>query len=103
MRVPFTKSKRGVTIKVRVEPRSSRSGLAGFIGDSLKVKVHAPPVEGSANEELREILAEAFGVRKSAIAITKGLSSKDKVVEIEGVADLPSLVGLGLKGEKSDA
>ena len=50
--IPFTKSKRGIAIKIRVEPRSSRKGLSGVIGDTLKIKVHAPPVGGAANEEL---------------------------------------------------
>lgn len=88
MKIPFTKSKKGLTIKVRVEPRSSRSGIAGLTGDALKVKVHAPPVDGAANEELREILSEELGIRKSAIAVIKGAGSKDKVVEIVGIDTL---------------
>jgi len=87
--VPFTKSKRGIAIKIRVEPRSSRKGLAGVIGDTLKIKVHAPPVGGAANEELVEILSEELGIRKSAITIIRGHSSRDKVVEIEGIDSLP--------------
>ena len=89
MKIPFTKSKKGITIKVRVEPRSSRRGITGLIADSLKVKVHAPPVDGSANEELREILSEEFRIRKSAITVIKGISSKDKLVEIAGIDALP--------------
>ncbi|MCG2721938.1 MAG: DUF167 domain-containing protein [Thermodesulfovibrionales bacterium] len=89
MKIPFTKSKKGITIKVRVEPRSSRRGITGLTAGTLKVKVHAPPVDGSANEELREILSEEFRIRKSAITVIKGISSKDKLVEIAGIDALP--------------
>ena len=87
--IPFVKSKRGIAIKIRVEPRSSRKGLSGVIGDTLKIKVHAPPVGGSANEELIGILSDEFDIKKSAIKIIRGHSSRDKVVEIEGIDSLP--------------
>jgi len=58
MEIPFKKSRRGITLKVKVEPKSSRKGISGLLGDSLKVKVHAPPIGGAANEELIEILSK---------------------------------------------
>ncbi|MEW6570991.1 MAG: DUF167 domain-containing protein [Nitrospirota bacterium] len=85
MVIPFSKSAKGIILKVRLEPRSSRKGVSGLIGDSLKIKVHSPPVGGAANDELMEILSERFGVKKSAIKIIKGRSSRDKVLEIEGL------------------
>jgi uncharacterized protein (TIGR00251 family) len=84
MEIPFKRSRRGITLKVKVEPRSSRKGISGLIGDSLKVKVHAPPVGGAANEELIEILSKEFGIKKSDIQIVRGNSSRDKIVEIAG-------------------
>lgn len=62
--------------------------MAGMHGDALKVKLTAPPVEGKANEELIELLSEAAGVRKSAVKILKGSSSKQKLVLIEGLEEL---------------
>lgn len=88
MKIPFKKSKKGITLKVKVEPRSSRKGISGFTGDVTKVRVNAPPVGGAANEELVKILSEEFGVRKSAIKIIRGQASKDKVIEIEGVESI---------------
>jgi uncharacterized protein (TIGR00251 family) len=84
MEIPFKKSRRGITLKVKVEPKSSRKGISGLVGDSLKVKVHAPPVGGAANEELIEVLSKEFGIRKSDIQIVRGSSSRDKIVEIAG-------------------
>ena len=85
MNIPFRKTKDGVVIEVKVEPRSSKKGIAGIMGNYLKVKLTAPPVDGAANEQLIEVISEAFGIRKSSIRVVKGASSKKKLVEIKGV------------------
>ncbi len=85
MSIPFKKSKKGIIVKVKVEPRSSRKGLSGVIGDTVKVRVNAPPVGGAANKDLIEVFSEELKIRKSAIKIIKGQSVKDKLVEIEGI------------------
>ncbi len=88
MEIPFKKSKKGITIKIKVYPKSSQSGISGIVGDVLKIKVAAPPVGGAANEHLIEILSDIFRIRKSAIKIIKGHASRNKVVEIEGTERL---------------
>ncbi len=85
MNIPFKKTKDGIVIEVKVEPRSSKKGIAGVMDNVLKVKLTAPPVEGEANEQLVEVISEVTGVRKSNIRIVRGLSSKRKIVEIKGV------------------
>ena len=84
MEIPFKKSKKGITIKIKVYPKSAQSGISGIVGDVLKIKVNAPPVEGAANKELIEILSDTLRTRKTSIKIIKGHGSRDKVVEIEG-------------------
>ena len=71
---------------VRVQPRSSRTGVEGLHGDALKVRVNAPPVDGAANEAVVEALAEALGVPRRAVRIVAGESSRTKVVEVDGVS-----------------
>jgi uncharacterized protein (TIGR00251 family) len=88
MKVPFRKTKDGVTVEVRVEPRSSKKGIAGVMENVLKVKLTAPPVGGEANEQLIEVMSEATGIRKSSIRIVRGHASKKKVVEIRGISDI---------------
>jgi uncharacterized protein len=88
MDMPFQKSKKGVTLKIKVEPRSSRKGISGVVGDAIKIKVNAPPVGGAANEELIEVLSEELGIKKTSIKILRGMSSRNKVVEIEGVTSI---------------
>ena len=85
MEIPFQKSKKGITLKIKVEPRSSGKGIAGLIGDIIKIKLHAAPVGGAANEELIEVLSEEFRIKKRAIKIISGQSSRNKVIEIEGL------------------
>jgi uncharacterized protein (TIGR00251 family) len=55
-------------------------------GTALKVRLHSPPVDGAANEELISFLAEALGVPRRAVRIVSGQSSRTKTVEVEGVS-----------------
>jgi uncharacterized protein (TIGR00251 family) len=72
-------------LTVRVQPRASKSEIAGIHGDALKVRLTAPPVDGAANEALIELLADTFGVPPRAITIVAGATSRTKVVQMEGV------------------
>lgn len=76
----------GVVIDVRVIPRASRSGLAGVRDGALLLRLHAPPVEGAANEEVVEILSKALGVPRRAVTIVTGGRSRLKRVRVEGVS-----------------
>ena len=76
----------GVIISVRVIPRAGRSEIAGVRDGSLLVRLKAPPVDGAANEELIEVLAEALGVPRRDIIITGGMTSKQKRVRINGIS-----------------
>jgi len=87
--IPFKKTKNGITIEVKVEPRSSQKGIAGVMENNvLKVKLTSPPVEGAANEQLIEVIAEALKVKRAQVKVIRGQSSKRKVVEISGVEDV---------------
>jgi uncharacterized protein (TIGR00251 family) len=72
-------------LTVKVHPRAKRSALAGRIGDAWKLSLAAPPVDGKANDECVRYLAEFAGVPRSRVRIVMGLTSRVKVVEIEGV------------------
>jgi uncharacterized protein len=76
----------GVTFAVRVQPRASKSGVAGELDGALKVRLAAPPVEGQANEELIRLLAELFDAPRRRIAILSGQTSKNKVVSVSGIS-----------------
>ncbi len=74
-----------VTFKVRVQPRASRTELAGEYADALKLRLAAPPVDGKANEACRRFLAGLLDVPLSAVEIISGESSRDKRIRVRGV------------------
>ena len=74
-----------VTFKVRVQPRASRTELAGEHADALKIRLAAPPVEGKANEACRRFLAGLLDVPLNAVEIVSGESSRDKRIRIRGL------------------
>ena len=81
-------SQNHLTIKIKVEPRSSKSEIVGPHGDGLKVKLISPPVEGKANKELIILLSKDLKIPKKNIKIISGQSSKNKVVKIIGVSKI---------------
>jgi len=72
----------GLKIQVKVIPNSREAKIKEESEKILKVKVDAPAREGKANKRLIEILARHFSKPKASIKIVKGLTSKNKVVEI---------------------
>ncbi len=80
-------TERGVAISVRVQPRASRNGIVGVLGDALKVRLTAPPVDGAANEALIELFKSTFRIPAAAITIVSGAGSRTKVVELAGVSE----------------
>lgn len=76
----------GVRFSVRVQPRASRSEICGEHGESLKVRLAAPPVDGAANAALIVLLADELDVSRRSIRIVSGLASRTKVVQIDGIA-----------------
>ncbi len=68
---------------VRVKPGARKDRVGGRWGENaLIVAVAAPAVEGKANEQLRAVLAKAFGVRKADVSLVAGDRGRDKVVEL---------------------
>ncbi|HZK79217.1 MAG TPA: DUF167 domain-containing protein [Gemmatimonadaceae bacterium] len=75
-----------VRFSVHVQPRASRTEIAGQHGTALKVRLHSPPVDGAANEELIDFISKRLGVSRRAVRITAGQSSRAKTVEVDGVS-----------------
>jgi uncharacterized protein (TIGR00251 family) len=73
-------------LEIKAVPIAPKSEVVGWLGDSLKVKVHAPPEEGKANAELCSLLAKMLGLPKGAVRLGRGASSRNKILEIEGLS-----------------
>ncbi|PAX59950.1 DUF167 domain-containing protein [Brunnivagina elsteri] len=70
-------------IRVKVKPNSKILRIIEEEDNSLTIYLKSPPVDGKANQELIKVLAERFDVSKSRITIKSGLSSRQKLVEID--------------------
>ncbi|MGQ4648204.1 DUF167 family protein [Lyngbya aestuarii] len=69
--------------QVKVKPNSKKQDIKELADGTLAVNLKSPPVDGKANQELIELLAEKFKVSKSQVRIKLGLSSKNKLIEID--------------------
>ena len=74
-----------VRLPVRLTPRASREGITGFEGETLRVRVTAPPVEGRANRALEHLLAKHLVVPRGAVRVVTGQTSRSKVVAVDGL------------------
>lgn len=73
------------TLRLRVIPNARRDDVVGEYGDTVKIKIAAPALEGKANEAIRGFLAERLGVSVRAVEFVSGEKSRDKVVAVEGL------------------
>jgi uncharacterized protein (TIGR00251 family) len=86
--MPRTKSADvGAIVVVRVQPRSSENALVGWSGDTVKVRVTAPPVEGAANTACLSVLSKLLDVPLTHMSLVKGEHSRNKVVRILGLTE----------------
>jgi hypothetical protein len=76
----------GVVLSIRVQPRSSRSGIVGMYGESVRVCLKSAPVDDAANRECCALLAKLFGVSRSSVSVISGKSSRSKIMRIEGLS-----------------
>lgn len=70
-------------VKVKVKPGSNREGVREVSEGEIEVRVSVPPERGKANERVIQLIAEHYGVRKSAVRILRGETSREKLVEID--------------------
>jgi hypothetical protein len=78
-------SEDGISVRVRVKPRASKTRIVGARDGELEVSVAAPPVDGAANEELCRFLAQTLKVGRSSVTIKSGVTGRHKLVSIRGV------------------
>jgi uncharacterized protein (TIGR00251 family) len=85
-------------IAIKAIPNAPRHEVVGWLGDAIKIKVHAPPVEGRANEALCEFLADKLSLPRRAVAVQRGDTSRLKTVRIDGLtlAEVHARLGLAL-------
>lgn len=78
------KDKDRYILKVSVKTGSKKPGVEKIDKDKLKIRLKSQPYDGLANRELLEILSVLLSIPKSKIEIIKGITSKHKVIQIQG-------------------
>lgn len=78
----FIQTKEGVKISLIVQVNAPKSEVIGPYNGSLKIKIHAPPIDGKANAEIQNFLSSFLNIAKNRVQILKGDKSKTKSVLI---------------------
>lgn len=81
-----------LVLTIKVQPRASRDELAEPLGDALKVRITAPPVDGKANAHLIGFLAKTFGVAKSAVLLESGDTGRNKRLRVKKPRRVPEIL-----------
>lgn len=87
-------------LAIRVQPSSPQNQILRWADNVLYVKVAAPPIGGRANAELIDYLAKRLGLKKHQIAIVRGGTSRDKLLEIRGLT-LEEVLGMLLSSAQA--
>jgi uncharacterized protein (TIGR00251 family) len=75
----------GVYLSVKVQPRATKNEIGEPMGNELRIKVTAPPVDSAANEAVLRLLAEALGCPRRAVQLARGQTSRHKVLFLQGL------------------
>lgn len=87
-------------VRIRLQPRGRRDEVVGERGEAIVVRVTAPPVDGKANAALCAFVARAARVAPSRVFVVRGLTSRDKVVRVEGIQE--AALRAALLGQRTD-
>lgn len=75
-----------VSLSIHVQPKASRTRLAGLHGEALKLCITSPPVDGKANAAVIQFFAKLFKIPKAAVSIASGESNRDKRLVLAGIS-----------------
>ena len=87
----------GVWLSIKVQPRASANEIGGVMGNELRVKVTAPPVDSAANEALVGFLAQTLGCARNKVELIRGQTSRHKIIRVRGMTaeDVVKRIGYG--------
>lgn len=84
--ISVQESSNGVTFTVKIHPRAKKNAITGEFGDTLKLSLAAPPIDGKANEACIEFFAKLLKVPRSSVTIASGQSNCKKVIRVVGIS-----------------
>ena len=84
--IPIRNTPSGATFQVKVHPRAKKNAITGEIGETLKLALTAPPIEGRANEACVAFFADFLNVPRSSVTIAAGETSRNKLIRVSGLS-----------------
>ena len=75
-----------VLLAIKLQPRASKNEIGEALGNELKIKVTAPPVDAAANEALIELLAKELDCSRSQVQLIRGQTSRHKTIRLQGIS-----------------
>jgi uncharacterized protein (TIGR00251 family) len=84
---PFLRAQAdGLLLSVKLQPRASANEIGEALGNELRIKVTAPPVDAAANEALIKLLAQQLHCPRNRVDLVRGHTSRHKTVKLYGLA-----------------
>ena len=81
----LTDTPAGAVLNLRIVPRAAKNAIQGELGDALKIRLCAPPVDGATNAALIEFLSDAFSLPRARVQLLAGATSRNKRVLLAGL------------------
>lgn len=84
--IRIQESSGGVMFAVKVHPRAKRNAITGELGETLKLSLTSPPIDGKANQACIEFFAKLLKVPLASVTIASGQTSRTKVIRVSGLS-----------------
>ncbi len=84
-------------LKLHLTPGARQEGIGGWQGGALRLRVRARPEKGRANEAALRLLADRLGLPRTALSIIRGATSRDKLVQVDGLSEVELRTLLGAR------
>jgi len=76
----------GLLLSIKVQPRASVNEIGEPLGNELRVKVTAPPVDSAANEAVLRLLVERLDCARNQVELVRGHTSRHKLIKLHGLS-----------------
>jgi uncharacterized protein (TIGR00251 family) len=75
-------------LRIKVVPKATKNEVVGWVGDTLKIRVTAPPERGKANDAVLETISLTLGLPRRNVHLIAGATGERKTVEINGLSEV---------------
>lgn len=76
----------GVLLSVKLQPRASANEIGEPLGNELRIRVTAPPVDSAANEALLKYLTAVLDCPRRNVELVRGHTSRHKILKLHGLS-----------------